>query len=89
MDAVMEASCPICLLADELPSMVPIEIPHAMLQNMRHVVLCRLCAYAIEDAVAGTREPSPAEMKPEEPAAAAHPREDLERPLAKEPSDEA
>src|SRR5260370_1140273 len=49
MDEILEQSCPICLRADELPSMVPVDIPHALLMNQRHIVICRSCAFAIAD----------------------------------------
>jgi C4-type Zn-finger protein len=61
-DTVMEASCPICLRADELPSMVPVELPHALLENMRAIVICRGCAFAIHDSIDGVeRTPAPSE----------------------------
>jgi C4-type Zn-finger protein len=69
IDAVMEASCPICLRADELPSMVPVDVPHAMLANMKAIVICRDCAFAIADCVEGVpRTPAPElpEPKPAE-----------------------
>jgi hypothetical protein len=60
MDEVPEQTCPICLRADELPSMVPVELPHALLPNMRHTILCRSCAFAISDSVDGVpRTPAP------------------------------
>jgi len=60
MAEIPEQSCPICLQADELPSMVPVEIPHALLANQKHVILCRSCAFAIADAVEGVpRTPAP------------------------------
>jgi hypothetical protein len=56
----MTQTCPICLQADELPSMVPVEIPHAALVNMKHIVICRSCAFAIADCVEGVpRTPAP------------------------------
>jgi C4-type Zn-finger protein len=66
VDAVMEASCPICLRADELPSMVPVELPHSLLENMRAAVICRCCAFAIHDAIDGVeRTPAPEAMTDE------------------------
>ena len=60
MAEIPEQSCPICLRADELPSMVPVDIPHAMLMNQRHQVICRSCAFAIADCVEGVpRTPAP------------------------------
>ena len=57
----MEQTCPICLRSDELPSMVPVDIPHAQLSNMRHIVICRSCAFEIADCVEGVpRTPAPA-----------------------------
>lgn len=60
MAEIPEQSCPICLHADELPSMVPVDIPHAMLMNQRQIVICRSCAFAIADCVEGVpRTPAP------------------------------
>ena len=60
MDEIPEQSCPICLRADELPSMVPVDIPHALLMNQRQIVICRSCAFAIADCVEGVpRTPAP------------------------------
>jgi hypothetical protein len=60
MDEVPEQTCTICLRADELPSMVPVEIPHALLDNMKHIIICRSCAFAISDSVDGVpRTPAP------------------------------
>ena len=66
MDEIPEQSCPICLRADELPSMVPVDIPHALLLNQRAIVICRSCAFAIADCVEGV----PRTPAPELPAAA-------------------
>ena len=60
MDEIPEQTCPICLRADELPSMVPVEVSHAQLSNMRHIIICRSCAFAIADSVDGVpRTPAP------------------------------
>jgi C4-type Zn-finger protein len=60
MDQVMAQSCPLCLQTDELPSMVPIEIPHALIDTQKHPILCRSCAFAVADAVDGLeRTPAP------------------------------
>lgn len=60
MAEIPEQTCTICLRADELPTMVPVEIPHALLDNMKHVIICRSCAFAIADCVEGVpRTPAP------------------------------
>ena len=65
MAEIPEQSCPICLHADELPSMVPVDIPHAMLMNQRQIVICRSCAFAIADCVEGVpRTPAPEAIEP-------------------------
>jgi len=65
MAEIPEQSCPLCLQADELPSMVPVEIPHALMSNQRHVVICRSCAFAIADVVEGVpRTPAPEAIEP-------------------------
>lgn len=46
-------SCPLCLHVDELPSMVPVEMPHALFETDRQRIICRQCAFAIADAVDG------------------------------------
>lgn len=61
MAEIPEQSCPICLRADELPSMVPVEIPHALLNNQRSIIICRSCAFAIADCVEGV-ERTPVEV---------------------------
>jgi hypothetical protein len=67
MSEIPEQTCPICLRADELPSMVPVELPHALLDNMRHPIICRSCAFAISDSVEGVpRTPAP-ELADEKP----------------------
>jgi C4-type Zn-finger protein len=65
VDEIPEQSCPICLRADELPSMVPVDIPHALLLNQRQIVICRSCAFAIADCVEGVpRTPAPEAISP-------------------------
>jgi hypothetical protein len=65
VDEIPEQSCPICLRADELPSMVPVEIPHALLLNQRQIVICRSCAKAISEQVEGVEwTPAPAAIIP-------------------------
>jgi hypothetical protein len=60
MAEIPEQSCPLCLQADELPSMVPVELPHAELANLKLAILCRRCAFAIADSVEGVpRTPAP------------------------------
>lgn len=59
-EMMLEQSCPLCLRSDELPSMVPVELPHAMLEAGRAPIICRQCAFAIADAVDGLeRTPAP------------------------------
>lgn len=69
MPEILEQSCPLCLQADELPSMVPVELPHAQLDNLKHAILCRRCCFAIADSVEGVpRTPAPelpVESRPE------------------------
>lgn len=58
-------TCPLCLQADELPSMVPIDIPHPMPGMPAHAILCRPCAFAIADSVEGLpRTPAPDAEQP-------------------------
>jgi len=53
-------TCPLCLQADELSGMVPIEIPHPLPGMPAHSILCRPCAFAIADSVEGLpRTPAP------------------------------
>ena len=67
MPEILEQSCPLCLQADELPSMVPVELPHAQLENMKHAIICRSCCFAIHDSVDGVpRTPAP-ELPAESP----------------------
>lgn len=60
MDEVAAQTCPLCLQVEELPSMVPVEISHALIDNMKHPIICRSCAFAIADCVEGVpRTPAP------------------------------
>jgi len=56
-------TCPLCLQAEELPEMIPVEIPHPGPATPGHVILCRPCAFAIADSVEGLpRTPAPEAM---------------------------
>ena len=58
-------TCPLCLQADELSEMVPIDIPHPLPGMPSHSILCRPCAFAIADSVEGLpRTPAPAAPEP-------------------------
>ena len=58
-------TCPLCLQADELSGMVPIEIPHPLPGMPANSILCRPCAFAIADSVEGLpRTPAPDAIQP-------------------------
>ena len=60
MAADLAQTCPLCLQTDELASMVPVDLPHALMDNMKHPIVCRFCAFAIADCVEGIpRTPAP------------------------------
>ena len=52
-------TCPLCLRADEVDSMVAVVLEHAPHYQARRVALCRQCAFAIVEAVAASGEASP------------------------------
>lgn len=49
-DDVVVQSCPLCLRADEAPSMVAVEVPQGPGSASWRWLLCRQCARAIADA---------------------------------------
>ncbi len=59
MAVLQEQTCPICLLADELGTMVPVDVPVPRFKESARVVLCRSCAWAIARAVKSTGELPP------------------------------
>jgi hypothetical protein len=57
---VMATSCPLCLGADEVPSMVTVEIDRIIPKGRVAIMICRSCTRAVIEAATRLDEPLPA-----------------------------